>query len=102
MKVTKSFQTIDFEQVKEHEIVRKKNWIGFAEVYLYRCNKESESNEVIDINFYKTLIELDTKLGTTASEQLFKCLYRTTRLSIIKVRIHCLNENYKIILDHRF
>ena len=67
-----------------------------------RCNKESESNEIIDIKVYKKLVELDTKLGTTASEQLFKCLYRTTRLDIIEVRIHYLNESYKTILDYRF
>ena len=69
---------------------------------MYRCNKESESNEVIDINIYKKLIELDMKLGTTASEQLFKCLKFTTRLDIIRVRIQYLNENYEIILDYGF
>ena len=82
--------------------MRKARSVGFAEVYLYRCNKESESNEIIDINIYKELIELDTKLGTTAYEQLIKCLHRTTRLDIIRVRIQYLNENYEIILDHRF
>ena len=91
MKITKSFQTIDFEQVNEYESLRKNNWVGFAEVYLDRCNKESESNEIIDIKVYKKLVELDTKLGTTASEQLFKCLYRTTRLDIIEVKIHYFN-----------
>ena len=65
-------------------------------------NKEVHSNKIIDIKVYKKLIELDTKLGTTVSEQLYGCLNRTTRLDIIKVRIHYLIENYKIILDYRF
>ena len=82
--------------------MRKAGAVGFADVYLNRCNKESESNEIIDNNVYGKLVELDTKLGTTASEQLYGCLNRTTRLDIIKVRIHYSNESYKIILDYRF
>ena len=102
MKITKSFQTIDFEQVKEYEIVRKNNWIGFAEVYLDRCNEESDAGVIADITIYNKLATLDAKLGTTPSEQLFWCLWKTTRGDIIKVRIHYLNENYKIILDFQF
>ena len=54
-------------------------------------NKEVHSNKIIDIKVYKKLVELDTKLGTTVSEQLYGCLYRTTRLDIIKVKIHYFN-----------
>ena len=82
--------------------MRKAGAVGFAEVYLENFNTESNSNEIIDIKVYKMLVELDTKLGTTTSEQLIKCLYRTTRLEIIRVRIHNLNEGYKFILDYRF
>ena len=46
---------------------------------------ESKPDEKIDIEVYKKLVELDIKLGRTASEQLFKCLLRTSRLDIIKV-----------------
>ena len=74
--------------MNENEKVRKYGYAGFADVYLQRCNRKPESNEIIDIKVYKKLVELDTKLGTTASEQLYTCLYRTTRLDIIKVRIH--------------
>ena len=65
-------------------------------------NKEVNSNKIIDIKVYKKLVELDKKLGTTVSEQLYRCLYRTTRFDIIEVRIHYLNESYKTILDYRF
>ena len=71
--------------MNEYEILRKKNFLGFANVYLWRCNKESKSDDKIDKEFYNELVELDTRLGTTASEQLFKCLEKTTRSDIIKV-----------------
>ena len=102
MKVIQSFKTIDFEQINECKSLRKAGANGFAETYLYRCNKESESNEVIDINLYEKLLAVDMKLGTTASDQLYCCLFYTTRSDIIKVKIHYLNESYRIILDYRF
>ena len=55
-------------------------------MYLRRCNKESKSNDEIDKELYAELVKLDTRLGTRASEQLYKCLVRTTRSDIIKVR----------------
>ena len=82
--------------------MRKNNFVGFAEVYLKRCNIESDSNEIIDIEVYKKLFALDSKLGTTPIEQLYKCIHQTTRSDIIKVGIHYLNENYEIILGYRF
>ena len=55
-------------------------------MYLRRCNKESKSDDEIDKELYAELVELDTRLGTRASEQLYKCLFYTTRSDIIKVR----------------
>ena len=88
--------------MNEYKSLRENNWVGFAHVYLYCCNKQSESNEIIDPKAYKKLVALDTKLGTTVSDQLYRCLWNTTRSDIIKVGIHYLNENYEIILDYRF
>ena len=65
--------------------MRKNNWVGFAEVYLERCKKESKTGDEIDIEMYAKLVELDTKLGTRSSEQLFICLRFTVRWDIIKV-----------------
>ena len=96
------FHVLDFKQKNAYERVRQNGGAGFAEVYLDRCNRESDSNEIIDIKVYKKLVEFDAKLGTAVSEQLYRCLYHTTRSDIIKVRIHYLNEGYKIILDYRF
>ena len=74
------------ENVNEYEELRKKNFAGFAHLYLLRCDKESKSDNEIDIQIYNKLAQLDSKLGTTASEQLTCCLRHTTRFDIIKVR----------------
>ena len=78
-------------------MIRNNGHVGFAVVYLNRCKKESDSIEKVDINVYKQLVELDTKLGTTGSEQLHSCLLNTTRCDIIKVRFYYLNT---YILDN--
>ena len=44
-----------------------------------------ESERKLEIHFYTTLVDLDSKFGTTASEQLFWCIKNTTRWDIIKV-----------------
>ena len=85
MKDLKLFQIIDFDKVTEYEDLRK-NWVGFAHVYLNRCNKESKSDDEIDKEVYSKLVELDTRLGTTASEQLYWCVSYTLNLDIIKVQ----------------
>ena len=80
------FKTIDFDQVNDFDENQRKNgWVGFANIYLDKCFKESETGNHMDIEIYKKLIELDTKLGTTQSEQLIEILDRTTRHDIIKV-----------------
>ena len=68
-----------------NESLKKKRFDGFANLYLFRCKKESGSDEQIDTEVYAELVELDTRLGTTGSEQLFGCLLSTTRPDIIKV-----------------
>ena len=59
--------------------------MGFANFYLYRCNMEAKLTEKIDIRVFTRLAELDSKLGTTVSEQLLYVLTQTTRWDIIKV-----------------
>ena len=58
--------------MNEYECLRRDGWVGFAQVYLNQCYKESKSDDEIDEKIYNQLVELDTRLGTTASEQLFK------------------------------
>ena len=78
--------------MNEFDRLRNENWVGFADVYLDRCDvyldrcdQDSITENIPDIDVYNQLVQLDTRLGTTWSEQLYKCLFRTTRLDIIKV-----------------
>ena len=61
--------------------------MGFAHAYLDRCETESKSDDEIDIQVYTKLVELDSRLDTTATEQLFYCVKFTQRLDLIKVSI---------------
>lgn len=54
------------------------------DVYLQQCANLNAVDK-IDIEVYTKLFELDSKLGTTASEQLRRCLQNTIRSDIIKV-----------------
>ena len=71
--------------MNEYEELRKGGWVGFANVYLWRCNIESKTENIPDIEVYRKLVQLDSRLGTTATEQLFECLRYTLRLDILKV-----------------
>ena len=71
------------------EVAKKEGSVRFAHLYL--SHFETESDEQIEIDVYKKLVELDKKLGTTASEQLFACLTITTQLDIIEVRFEYWN-----------
>ena len=70
--------------LNEYEELKKKDFAGFASKYLERRVK-SKSNNEIDIQVYTKLIQLDSRLGTPASEQLDRCLEFTSRWDIIKV-----------------
>ena len=66
-----------------------------------RCKKESDSDDIIDIEVYKKLVQLDQKLGTATSEQLANCIFFTSRLDIIEVRFNDLKNSFNTILDDR-
>ena len=84
------FQIIDFDDINEYigsttkstEQIKKG---GFAQKYLNQFYVESKSDDEIDVEIYKQLCKLDSKLGKTASERLRLCLQHTTRSDIIKV-----------------
>ena len=88
--------------MNEYEELRETGSAGFANLYLWRCKQESKSDNEIDIQVYDKLVQLDSKLGTTASEQLTCCIVYTTRSDIIEVLIFAQNPRFKIILDYRF
>ena len=61
-----------------YDKIRATGLVGFTTYYLH------ESKDV-DIEVFTKLLDLDSKLGTTNSEQLYKCLDLTTRHDLIKV-----------------
>ena len=71
--------------MNDHAKVRGKGMIGFAHLYLQRCKTESKLDDEIDIRLYTKLVQLDSKLGTTATEQLFWCIHFSLRFDLIKV-----------------
>ena len=94
--------------MNDYEELRKNGYVGFAHLYLEKTNIPSsfsvlsiiyddDSDDKIDIQAYTKLLQLDTKLGITASEQLQWCLNFTTRSDIIEVKICALNQRFKII-----
>ena len=73
------------EQVDKHDKLRELNHVGYASFYLSECWDESELKNKADVTIYKQLLEIDSKLGTTQSEQLFKCVFHSLRMDLIKV-----------------
>ena len=72
----------------EFDVLRKCGFVGYANHYLKECWNESELKNKADVSIYKQLLEIDSKLGTTQSEQLFKCVFYSLRIDLIKVGIY--------------
>ena len=69
----------------DHDKVRKFNYVGYAQYYLQQCWNKSELKNEADVTIYKQLLEIDAKLGTTQSEQLFGCVFFSLRIDLIQV-----------------
>ena len=69
----------------DYDALRKVGWVGYAHYYLYDCWKESELKNKAEVTIYKQLLEFDSKLGTTQSEQLFECIRYSPRKDFIEV-----------------
>ena len=67
------------------DLLREKGGAGYAHYYLQECYDESKLENKADITIYKQLVEIDSKLGTTQTEQLFWCVFYTARMELIKV-----------------
>ena len=69
----------DYDEIREYD------YVGYAEYYLQECWNESELKNKADVTIYKQLLEIDAKLGTTQSEQLFWCVFNSLRMDLIQV-----------------
>ena len=71
---------------KEFDVLREKHgYVGYANYYIRHCWDDSELKNKADVEIYKQLLEIDAKLGTTQSEQLFECIFHSLRMDLIKV-----------------
>ena len=61
------------------------DFVGYAYYYIYKCWDKSELKNKADVSIYKQLLEIDSKLGTTQSEQLIWCVFHSLRIDLIKV-----------------
>ena len=70
----------------DYDVLREKyGWVGYADYYLGHCYDDSELINKAEIKIYKELLEIDSKLGTTQTKQLFECVYNSIRMDLIKV-----------------
>ena len=77
---------LDFETWKDYDWIKKEtSYEGYAEYYLRKCQIDPKVTNEADATVYQKLINIDTVLGTDASQQLFGCVYWTDRWDIIKV-----------------
>ena len=74
------------DQVDKHDDrLREVGYVGYASYYLRECWNKSESRNKADVTIYKQLLKIDSKLGTTQSEQLGWCLRYSPRNNLIEV-----------------
>ena len=69
----------------ENDKTREFGFVGYASKYLQECWDKSKLKNHADVTVYKQLLEIDSILGTTQSEQLFECVNYSLRMDLIKV-----------------
>ena len=77
--------SINVTENKFNMLREELDYVGYANYYLQQCWDKSELKNKADITIYKQLLAIDSKLGTTQSEQLFKCVFQSLRIDLIKV-----------------
>ena len=70
---------------REFDVLRESGLVGYANYYLKNCWNESELKNIADVIIYKQLLEIDAKLGTTQTEQLFVCVFHSLRMDLFMV-----------------
>ena len=73
------------DQVEHDDKLRELGFVGYANYYLFKCWNKSELINKAEVTIYKKLLEIDSKLGTTQSEQLLWCLCYSPRKALIEV-----------------
>ena len=77
---------LNFEEWKDYDwILEETDDYGYAEYYLHKCWNDLKKINEADATVYQRLVDIDSKLGIELSDQLYCCLFSTTRWDIIKV-----------------
>ena len=80
------FESLGIDMIfDDYNEIREDGGVGYAHYYLRECLDESELKNNADVAVYKQLLEIDSELGTTQSEQLLGCLSFTSRKDLIEV-----------------
>ena len=89
LKASRLFKSLGFFDIVServyHVLRARSEYIGYAHYYLQKNLEESEKVNKADITIYKQLLEIDLKLETTQSEELFECVGLTAGMDLIKV-----------------
>ena len=70
------------DQVEHNGKLKELGYVGYAHYYLKKCWDESELINEAEVTVYKQFLEIDAKLGTTQSEQLFGCVFSSLRMDL--------------------
>ena len=86
LKAKKLFESHGVRMVlNDYKKIRERKFVGYAHYYLFKCWNKTELRNNADVAIYKQLLEIDSKLGTTQSEQLRGCLCYSPRKNFIEV-----------------
>ena len=93
---------LNFEEGMDYDSINKLACIcGYATFYLKTCENDSKMINEADATVFQKLVDIDSTLGTKLSDQLYWCLYYTTRWDIIKVLKFLQIKDLKNIIDYR-
>ena len=96
MKAKKLFENHGIDMIfDDYDEIREDGGVGYAHFYLDECWNESELKNKADVTIYKQLLEIDAKLGTTQTEQLYWCLRYSPRKDLIEVSISFISWKLK-------
>ena len=86
LKAKKMFESHGVRMVlDDYDKIQEYDYVGYAEYYLKKSWDKSEFKNKAGLTIYKQLLEIDSKLGTTQTEQLFQCVGHLPRMDLIKV-----------------
>ena len=87
-----------FDDTVYYDQIRTMRGAGYAHQYLKECWNDLEMLNEADVSIYRQLVDIDSKLGTSASQQLHGCLSYTTRWDLIQV-VYTYKHRLKFIQD---